>query len=192
MAAPPARQRVVMGWRGTAVLALLVLVLGAYVCLEAVPPDPGDSAAMTEQSAPQQATTPTHHLLEFEPADVVSLRLERAGQFHETRRAASGWQGIGNATALDDLVHDLAELGMLMDIPGSQTALKDYGLEPPQGTLEIRLRSRTTPLLLQIGDRNPAITGVYVRTGTDGPVALAGALIEWDFDRAFKALAELG
>ena len=181
-----------MGWRGTAVLALLVVVVGACVWLEAVPPSPGDSAAMIGQSAPQEATTPTHHLLEFEPADVVSVRLERAGQFHETRRAASGWQGVGNATALDDLVHDLAELRALMDIPGSQTALKDYGLDPPQGAWEIRLRSRAAPLLLQIGDRNPAITGVYVRAGTDGPVALAGALIEWDFDRAFKALTESG
>lgn len=181
-----------MGWRGTAVLALLVAVVGAYVWLEAVPPDAGNSAAMNAQSAPQQVTTPTHHLLDFEPADVVSVRLERTGQFHEARRAASGWQGVGNATALDDLVHDLAEFRVLMDIPGSQTALKDYGLEPPQGTLEIRLRSRATPLLLQIGDRNPAITGVYVRTGTDGSVALAGALVEWDFDRAYKSLAELG
>ena len=178
-----------MGWRGTAILTLLVMVIGAYVWFEEAPPDAGRAATFDDAPAPRQIATPVRPLLEFQPADVVGVRLERPGQVHEAVRTAGGWQDVANPTALDDLIHDLAQLGVLMDIPGDQAALKDYGLQPPQGVLQLRLRGRDTPLILEIGDRNPATTGVYVRVGGDDAVVLAGALVEWDFDRAFKSLA---
>jgi hypothetical protein len=128
-------------------------------------------------------------LLEFVPADVSAVRLERGGDAREAERDAGTWKGTSAPGVIDDMLHSLSGFGLLMEIPAGPTELTDYGLQPPSRVLQLRLRGRATPLVLQIGDRNPATTGVYVRLGVDGPAALAGALVEWEFDKAFRVLA---
>ncbi len=177
-----------MGWRGTALLALLVAVVGAYLWLEGSSQDEQASRALTFGApAPREPTEPVRQLLDFDPADVVGVRLNQQGVVREAQRAAASWSG-GAAGVVGDFLHNLSTLGVLMDISADAAGLRDYGLQPPQSILEIRLRDRSAPLILQIGDRNPATTGVYVRIGENGPVVLAGALVAWEFDRAFRAL----
>lgn len=177
-----------MGWRGTAVLGLLVAIVGAYLWLEGGSQDEQASRALTFGApATREPTHAVRPLLGFEPADVVGVRLDQQGVVREGRRDAGSWQGPA-AGALGDFLQNLSTLGVLMDISTEAANLKDYGLQPPHSVLEIRLRDPRPPLILQIGDRNPATTGVYVRIGEDGPVVLAGALVAWEFDKAFRAL----
>ena len=178
-----------MGARGTLVLALLVVVIGAYLWLEdAAPPEAGRSTDTLLGEPRVVPNQPVRHLIDFQPADVVAIRLDRDGTTRDTQRSGDTWSKTAKPAAIKDFLTNLAQLAVLMDIPAGATSLRDYGLEPPRSVLQLQISGRSTPLVLQIGDRNPSVTGVYVRLGEDGPVVLAGALVAWEFDKAFRAL----
>jgi hypothetical protein len=177
-----------VGWRGTAVLAVLVVAAGAYVWLDrGAQLDP--HGLEFGAGAPRAPTKPVRHLLEFKAEDVVVVRLEHHGQMFQAERDGERWRGATAPSAIKDLLESLGELGVLVDIPAGPADLKEFGLQSPERVLQLQLRGGAKPLVLEIGDRNPATTGVYARLGKDGPVVLAGALAEWEFDKAFKALS---
>jgi hypothetical protein len=179
-----------MGVRGTLILALLIVVVGAYVWFEeARPAAPGRSTdTLLGEPKAFDPNQPVRHLLKYRPADVLSIRLEHAGQTRTTERSGATWTMTSNPGAIADFLGNLAQLPVVMDIPAGTAELRDYGLDPPQSVVRLQTRGQPTPLVLQIGDRNPSVTGVYVRIGKDGPVVLAGALVAWEFDKAFRAL----
>src|SRR5262249_44117910 len=111
---------------------------------------------------------------------------EHNGQVRRALSSDGHWNVA--ADAMIDFVHNLLGIGVLVDIPAEQANLADFGLQRPQSIVRVALRGESTPIVLLIGDRNPATTGVYIRIGDNGPVVLAGALVTWEFDKAFKAL----
>jgi len=177
-----------MGRRGTVLLALLLVAVGAFVWLEGPPPEGPQGGQPFDDSVPRLPTQPIRHLVDIVPGDVTRVRIMRNGETREAERTDSGWRGAGNPTAINDFLHNLTQLGILMDIP-SDAELTDYGLEPPQSEVRLQLRTAGSPLVLQVGDRNPSTTGVYVRLGENGPVVLAGALAAWEVEKLFNALA---
>ncbi len=181
-----------MGWRGTAVLAVLVIVIGAYLWSEGAPPGGFGRPALVGEAPPREPTKPVQHLLQFSPSEVTDIQLEQEGRTRETRRVGDRWRGTEGGDVIDDFLHDLANLGVLADIPAGSGELEQYGLQPPAGVVRLRVQGGATPLVLQLGDHNRPTTGVYARIGDDGPVVLAGSLLAWQFDRAFKALAVPG
>jgi len=181
-----------MGWRGTIVLVGLVIAVGAYLWLADAPTTPAEKPGAMPRPPSAESGHALRKLLVFEPADVVDIELQRAGQTHAVQRRDDAWQGAENPVDVTDFLHTLAEMGVLMDISASSKELADYGLDPPLGIIVLHLSGGAQPLVLQIGERNPATTGVYVRIGADGPVALAGALVEWEFDKLFKHLSHGG
>jgi hypothetical protein len=176
-----------MGWRGTAVLAVTAVVLGIYLWFEQTPHNNAPGSRGTLGAPWRQPTAPMQPLLKFTPAEVTAIRLDHGGRTVETERRGGGWRRTEPPGAIDDFLQNLKQLAVLSEIPASAGDLKDFGLQPAQSILQLRLRGRA-PLVLQIGDRNPATTGVYVRIG-EGPVVLAGALVEWEFEKAFRALS---
>ena len=175
-----------MGGRGTAVLVVLIVLAGALVYFDNAPHEAAPDAGAFSDQIPTPPPT-VRPLLNFRPADVVALRLEHDGVVRAARRTdAERWQ----PPALGDFIDTLAGLGALAQIPAEPADLHDYGLQPPQSVLQIQLRGGASPLVIQIGEHNPATTGVYARVGTDGPVVLAGALLAWEFEKAFKALGQ--
>ena len=176
-----------MGWRGTALLAFLLVVAGAYLWFEESPPEQ-PAPPLWGAPQPREPTKAIPRLLDFKPADVVAVELERDGEVRKTARQQESWQASVDPRSIDDFLSNLGGLGVLAEIPAGAGELKDYGLAPPKSVLRLRLRDHTAPLVLLIGDHNPATTGVYVRLDESGPVLLAGALVAWEFDKAFKAL----
>jgi hypothetical protein len=177
-----------MGMRGTLVLALLLVVVGAYLWFEeAQPEERGSTATLLGEPRGVDPNQPVRHLLDFQPADIVGVQLERDGSTRQTTRSGDTWTGAENPAAIEDLLKNLAQLPALADIPADATELRDYGLEPPHGVVHLQRRGQSA-LVLQMGDRNPSVTGVYARLGEDGPVVLAGALVAWEFDKAFRSL----
>jgi hypothetical protein len=174
-----------------AVIATIgLIVIGAYVWFEEAPPEAPGRSTDTLLGEPKafDPNQPVRHLLEYQPADVLSIRLERDGKMRETERSGETWTTTTTPGAITDFLGNLAKLAVLMDITAGAAELRDYGLDPPQSVVWLQRRGQPTPLVLQIGDRNPSVTGVYVRIGEDGPVLLAGALVAWEFDKAFRAL----
>ncbi len=178
-----------MGWRGTAVLAVCVVSAAAFLWFEGSARQEQASRALTfdAREAPEP-TLPVRRLLDFLPTEVIAVQLEQGGLRRAAQWNGNAWEGAAEAGAVTDFLHNLSQLGVLAEIPSEQADLQDYGLQPPQSVLRLRLRNRTAPLILEIGDRNPATTGAYVRVGESGPVLLAGALVTWEFEKAFKAL----
>jgi hypothetical protein len=182
-----------MGWRSTVVLTVLVIAAGAYLWFADAPATPPSRPGSVENKASgADAVRTLQKLLVFDPVQVVGVQLERAGRTQRIHRENGTWQGIQDTAAVDDFLRSLAEMRVLMDIPATAPGLVDYGLVPPRGVLALHLSDQVRPLVLQIGDRNPATTGVYVRVGEAGPVVLSGALVEWEFDNLFRRLDVAG
>jgi hypothetical protein len=179
-----------MGARGTLILALLVVIVGAYLWLEEVPPPEAgrSTGTLLGQPGAGDPNQPVRHILDVRPAEVVAIRLERDGTTRATQRSGNTWSNAANPAAINDFLENMVPLAVLMDIPADAADLRLYGLDPPRSVLQLQVSGRSTPLVLQIGNRNPSVTGVYVRLGEDGPVVLAGALVAWEFDKAFRAL----
>jgi hypothetical protein len=180
-----------MGWRGTLVLGILLVVVGTYVWLGDMPerdtPRGEDLLGEPRTPGPDQ---PLRRLLDFDPRDVEGVQLERDGRVRQAQRSGGTWEGTATPAVVDDFLANMAKLSVVMDITAASPELKDYGLEPPQSVVQLRLRGHDARLVLQLGDRNPSVTGVYARIGNSGPVVLAGALVAWEFDKLFKALDE--
>ena len=174
-----------MGRRSTLVLLGSVVTVATYLRFADTPSAPPDRAS---GQAPGMATAlAMHRLVAFDPGDVVGVQLQRMDQTRSVHRQNGTWEGIDDPAAINDFLHTLAELPVLMDISPSDRDLAEFGLAPPVGVIVLHTDT-DHPLVLQIGNRNPATTGVYVRTGENGTVVLAGALIEWEFDKLFMRL----
>jgi len=174
-----------VGWRGTLVLALLVALAGAaYLLSPGPPPELSDSNLLGEPRF-LPVTTPSPHLLDFSPAGVERLTLGYRDEVVTVAKQGDGWRGAADARPLDDFVQSLAQASVISAIPeGGELA--DFGLDAPARRILIET-TKGASLVLLIGDRNPAGTSVYVRVD-DGPVVIAGALLVWEFDKAFAAI----
>ena len=175
-----------MSRRSTLVLALLVAVCGAYLWFDVArraAPDAGSDA-------PGLATPGAEPLLALAPEQVTIVRLRQGTTTREAQRRDGGWNPDRANGLLDDFLRSLARLPVLHEIPAAGDDLGDYGLAPPHGSIELRAADRTDPVVLEVGDRNPPGSAVYVRLVDRGRVVLAGALVRHDFDRTFAALAE--
>jgi hypothetical protein len=180
-----------MNLRGTAILAIAVIIVGTYVWFEGAPSKrPAYSRSLLGEPLQVPPTQEIHHFFTFRPADVVEVRLQHEGEVRVTERRKGSWANLERPAVIDDFLNNINKLGTIAEISADPGKLLEFGLQPPRSILELRVRGSSAPLVLLIGDRNPATTGVYVRTGPDGPIALAGALLTWEFDKAFRALGE--
>jgi hypothetical protein len=177
-----------MGWRGTLGLAIALLVATAILYGEVFWPRPDAPwASVLEPARPTPPGEQLKHLFVFDPAAVTAVRLQRGERAWLARRTADGWQGA-EPSVVDDLLRSLRELAEILPIEIAPGALADHGLDPPQSVVELE-RGADAPLLLLVGKRNPPATGVYVQIGHGGPVALTGALLLWELDKATRTFA---
>jgi|SRR5579862_1624303 len=175
-----------MGWRSTLVLVALVITVAAYLWFEDSGPKEPDR--MSAQPSGMATARALPKLVAFEPGTVVSIHLRRADVTRTIQRQNGSWQDHDNSAAIDDFLKTLSNLPILMDISSAQRNLADFGLAPPSGIIVLDTAENQT-VVLQIGNHNPATTGVYVRSGQNGAVVLVGALVEWEFDNLFKNLS---
>ena len=177
-----------MGVRGTLVLALLVAIGAGYLWFEGPPPQGRQPDELLGGGAAAEPTKPAAPLLEFAPEDITRITLTRTGKSLVAQPENGSWPVTTPPGAIADFLHNLTGLAELMRIEAGPDELRHYGLEPPQAEIELDRRAGT-PLVLLLGEHNPSATGAYVRIGRDGPVVLAGALVVWEFDKAYRALA---
>jgi hypothetical protein len=106
-------------------------------------------------------------------------------RLHAVRRAGA-WQAFGHAVlpagSVDDLLAALATIRPMDTLTPSGTNAPDYGLGAAATTLT--MAAGAVPLLqLQVGNRNPAWTGVYVRRNGSAEILLVGALLHWELEK---------
>jgi len=158
--------------RGTlgllAALAVLVLYLVA-VDAPPAPPRPPEAPLLAVPAA--DATTVD---LTWPDAHLHAVR--RDGAWHADDPA------VLPAGMVDDLLAALATIRPIDTLTASATDATDYGFGSGGTTLVVS--TRDAPVLrLQVGDRNPAWTGIYVRRTGSMDVLLVGALLHWELEK---------
>jgi hypothetical protein len=181
-----------VGWRGTLVL-LAAVASAAFLLYRDVNAERSERSwrAIFEEPRETPPADQVTRLIDFDPASVTTVTVRRGSQQWQAERTADGWSGAGRATDMDDFLHDLGELAVILPIEVGPDTLRDHGLEPPQASIALT-RASAAPITVLIGARNPPATGVYVRVGNDGPVVLTGALLLWDLEKVERAFGPPG
>ena len=164
--------------RGTALLVLLAGALATLTLLEGGPVIPSPPPPVPE-GAP---------LLDIGTAHVARLEWERGADRLTLVRTPAGWNDAAGQPWPDDVVQ--AVVDALTSVrprtvaPANAGDLAQYGLAPAT-TERLRVLDDTGRelLALDIGNRNPAWTGVYVRRVGADEVLLAGSLLRWELDK---------
>ena len=157
--------------RGTLGLLGLFAALALYLLVVAPPPE-----------RPPPLEDP---LLSVPAEQVTRLEVRWPDGHLEARRVDGVWRVDGEggvaSEAIDDLLAVLATLRPTT-ILARDVAAGDYGLGPAATSLTLSANGATV-LHLLVGNRNPALTGVYVqRTGSD-ELWLVGALLHWELEK---------
>ncbi|MCW5888928.1 MAG: DUF4340 domain-containing protein [bacterium] len=159
--------------RGTLGLVAVLVVLLALVWIgERSAPPPG---------APAIDAPP---LLAAAPSSVTRLEWVDRGRRLILVRAPGGWIDVAGrpwrSNAPGDLLEALTTLRPVAVVSADTTTLGEYGLGADASRLEVLGADGEAVLRLDLGKRNPAWTGVYVRREGTSEVLLVGALLHWE------------
>jgi len=178
-----------MSVRATFALAVVVGLLAVFVFYDETPT--GDAGAALSLAAPQGSTGAAASgrlLFDFATSDITRVNLSDNDLDITLDRPAGVWRNPRAGHILESVLADLAALRTLDEIPTADAALPDYGLQPPRLTLTLDLAGRTSPFVLHIGNHNPSATSVYARFGNEGPIYVAGSLVEWKLRTALRQI----
>jgi Domain of unknown function (DUF4340) len=160
--------------------ALLLAVLGAlvaYIWLVELRPRQHDHDTSVAVPA----------LLAVAPAEVARVDLDEAGSRLTAVRGAHGWTDASGRPwredAVADLVGTLGGLRPVMIVDPAPREPEDYGFGPAARHLAIATADGRSVLALELGERNPAWTGVYARRDGRPEVMLLGAVLTWELEK---------
>jgi hypothetical protein len=165
------------------IAAALALVLG-FLVLQTTNPPP--------TSTPGVPLRPL--LIQLSPGSVQTVELTRGGEVLRFERQGDDWQLRDQGTRLvpddrvDQFLHTIAGLERLEEVADPGASLAEFGLDPPRTRVVLGAGRDTR---IAIGERNPALTGLYVQVAPDPHVVLVGAILQWELDK-LEALATVG
>lgn len=166
-----------MTWRGTIGLAAVLAALAAALWWAERPaPDrtPGAPAALLASSA-----------------EITALEIRVAGATHRWDVARGRWRTASGDVApagVETLVEALQTISPLMVVDAAPTAPAEFGFGPD--AVRLVVWAGETPLLdLDVGARNPAWTGVYVRRHGARAIEMVGALLAWELAKVLGPVA---
>jgi len=169
--------------RGTVLLVGLLAALLAYLWLGELRPRHGRARAKA---------IPT--LLVAAPAEVTRIDLEEQGKRLVAIRRDGKWvDPEGHAwrgDAVGDLLDTLGTLSPVMVVDADPAEPSDYGLGPDTPRLRLMAAQGKELLSLEIGERNPAWTGLYARLAGQREVILVGAVLHWELEKLRDAAPE--
>ncbi|PYN44202.1 MAG: hypothetical protein DMD95_11540 [Candidatus Rokuibacteriota bacterium] len=147
-----------MRWQTTAVLAAILIALGAFYYVYEV--RLGPEREKTEGRKGRVFTA--------EPADVTEVELKRPDSVVKLKREGDGWQILepvkarGDRGPIDETVTSVVTARMDREIESAPAALGDFGLDKPAAEVTLRLKDGK-PLGLVLGAKNPTGVWVYAR-----------------------------
>ena len=169
-----------MTLRGTAFLLGLMVALASYLWVVELRVG---AAAPADPEAPP--------LLSVPPAAVARVELAEGAHRLTAIRGEHGWTDAAGRTwsgdAVSDLVAGLQTLRPVATVDPDPAAPADYGLGPGARRLELAGGDGRPLLALELGERNPAWTGLYARRAGTPAVLLVGAVLGWDLDKLRQA-----
>ncbi|HKQ66607.1 MAG TPA: DUF4340 domain-containing protein [Methylomirabilota bacterium] len=167
-----------MRWQTTAVLAAILIVLGAFYYVYEVRLGPEREKVESRKG----------RVFTLEPADVTELDIKRADSTVKLKREGDGWQiqapvnGRGDRGAVDETVTSIVTARMDREIEADPKALGDYGLDKPAAEITLRLKDGKQAGLI-LGAKSPTGVWVYAREAGKPAVFVVGDSVLRDSTR---------
>jgi len=161
--------------RGTVfLLAVLAALLGYLWVFEIHPRAPA-------------GPPPAPPLLSVPFANVARVELRDRDRTLTALRSAAGWTDPAGrpwvAGTVTDLIETLGSLRPVMVVDPAPREPADYGFGRDARRLELVTGDGQAALALELGERNPAWTGLYARRAGRPEVLLVGAVLGWELEK---------
>ena len=147
-----------MRWQTTAVLAAILIVLGAFYYVYEIRLGPEREKVESRKG----------RVFTIEQADVTELEIKRGDSTVKLKREGDGWQiqapvnARGDRGAVDETVTSVVTARMDREIDADPKALGDYGLDKPAAEITLRLKDGKQAGLI-LGAKCPTGLWVYAR-----------------------------
>ena len=167
-----------MRWQTTAVLAAILIALGAFYYVYEV--RLGPEREKTEGRKGRVFTA--------EPADVTEVEIKRPDSVVKLKREGDGWQILepvkarGDRGPIDETVTSVITARMDREIESAPAALGDFGLDKPAAEVTLRLKDGKQ-LGLVLGAKSPTGVWVYAREAGKPAVFVVGDSVLRDTTR---------
>src|SRR5216117_1334600 len=147
-----------MRWQTTAVVAVVLLALGAFYYDYEIKGGPARAKVEAQKG----------RLWTVDAGDVTEVELKRSGEVVKLKREADGWQILEPVTArgdrakVDETLTTLTTARVDREIESAPKRLDQYGLDTPAADITLRLKDGRQ-LGLQLGAKNPTGVWAYAR-----------------------------
>src|SRR2546422_629965 len=174
-----------MRWQTTAILAVVLLALGAFYYVYEIRGGP-ERAKVEAQKG---------RLWTVDAADVTEVELRRGGEVVTLKREPDGWRLVGPVTArgdrgkVDETLTTLTTARVDREIESAPTRLEAYGLDKPAAVVTLRLKNGRQ-LGLQLGVKNPTGVWVYAREADKPAVFVVSDTVLRDVTRPLADLRD--
>ncbi|MBI2159876.1 MAG: DUF4340 domain-containing protein, partial [Candidatus Rokubacteria bacterium] len=158
-----------MRWQTTAVLAVILLALGAFYYVYEIRGGPGR----------EQASAQKGRLWTVEGADVTEITLKRGDEVVRLKREADGWRMLepvkarGDRGRVDETLTAVVTARIDREIDAAPKQLGEFGLEKPAAEVTLRLKDGRQ-LGLALGAKSPTGVWVYAREAQKPAVFVLG------------------
>ena len=167
-----------MRWQSTAILAVVLLALGAFYYVYEI------------RLGPEREKTEGRKGRVFiaEPADVTEVDIKRTDGVVKLKRDGEAWQilepvkGRGDRGSIDETVASVVTARMDREIEAAPKALADFGLDKPAAEITAKLKDGKS-LGLLLGAKSPTGVWVYAREADKPAVFVVGESVLRDTTR---------
>ena len=157
--------------RGTLALLGVLALLVVYL---SVVDRPSSTTVDEEPLLTAPAAQVTRVEITWPDARLLAVRRDGGWRDQDERPLPSG--------LVDDLLAALGTVRPMETLASTGPTASEYGFGPR--TTSLSIGAGGNPLLhLEMGDRNPSRTGVYVRRSGSVEVLLVGALLHWELEK---------
>jgi hypothetical protein len=167
-----------MRWQTTAILALLLALLGGFYYVYEIRLGPGRDEAAARKG----------RVFSADSKDVAAVEIKRPDESVRLQREGDDWQVLepvkarGSRTAVDELLANVMTAKIDREIDPDPRSLADFGLDKPAADLTLTLKDGKT-LGLQLGAKNPTGVWVYARERDKPAVFVLGESVLRDATR---------
>jgi Domain of unknown function (DUF4340) len=174
-----------MRWQTTAVLAVILIALGAFYYVYEV------------RLGPEREKTEGRkgRVFTVEPADVAEVELKRTDSIVKLKREGDGWQILapvnarGDRGPVDETVTSIVTARMDREIEADPKSLSDFGLDRPAAEATLTLKDGKH-IGLVLGAKSPTGVWVYAREAGKPAVFVVGDSVLRDTTRPVAELRD--
>jgi hypothetical protein len=169
-----------MNWKSIVVLVVIAAALGGFFYYDTYWLNP----------AREKAESMKGRVWTVEPKDVDALTIKRSSETIRLKRVeGGGWEMLepvkarGDRAAADEVVTSLVTVRRDREIDPNPAKPGDFGLDPASAEVQLDVKGRKEPLVLQVGAKSPTGAWVYAREGGKPAVMTISEVVGRDTGR---------